>query len=117
MWTKRLTPPSFASLRRVARSADHDPLELLGFPWRNGDEVDDDVDVLDGPAQAGRVGHVALDELAAERPERARLAPVADEAAHRPFGLPQRVDDVPSDEAGPAGDQDHLAGSRSKFCQ
>src|SRR5439155_15775444 len=100
-----------------AGSPDHDPLELLRSALANGHEVDDDVDALDGPAQAGRIGHVTLGELAAERREPPGPAPVADEAAHRLPRLAQRVHDVPTDEARSAGDEDHFAVSRSKFCQ
>ena len=117
MWTKRLTPPSFASSSRSRVPLDHDPLELLGLPLPNRDEVDDDVDALERAPDAGRIGHVALDELAAERFQRPRLAPAPNEAAHRPVRPAQRVHDVPTDEPGTAGDEDHLAGSRSKFCQ
>ncbi len=104
-------------LEQVASPADHDPLELLRLPLPDRDEVDDDVDALERAPDAGRIGHVALDELAAERFQRGRLAPAPNETAHRLSRPAQRVHDVPADEARPARDEDHLAGSRSKFCQ
>ena len=69
-----------------------------GLALADRDEMDDRVDAVDGAAQAGRIGDVALDQLAAPVPKLLRLADVADEAPNRPVLFPQRVDDVPADE-------------------
>jgi hypothetical protein len=79
--------------------------------------VDDDVDAFERRAQACAVGHVALDELAPERLEPGRLPLRANQAPDRPVSSTQGVHDVPADEAAAAGNQNHLVGSCSKFCQ
>ena len=94
---------------------DHDPLELLLLALADRDEVDDRLDALDRTPEAVRVGHVALDELAAERPR--AFFGLAHEGAHVLPAGEQRVHDVAPDESRAAGDEDHFAGSRSKFCQ
>ena len=103
----------FRQPEEVARASDHDPLELLRLALANRDQMDDHVDVVDGTAHGRRIGDVALDELAAPVAKLLRLADVADEAAHLAVLLAQRMDDMPADETGAAGDQDHC----SKFFQ
>ena len=60
----------------VAGSLAHDPLELLGLPLTDRDEVDDALHALDGRGEARGLGHVALDQLAAG--ELAASPPCAD---------------------------------------
>ena len=114
MSTNRPTPASLGGLEQIAAALDHHPLELLLLALADGDEVDDGVDALDGAAQAGRIGHVTLDDLA---PERLGLAGVAREGAHVLSCREQGGNDVAPHESGGARNEDHFAGSRSKFCQ
>ena len=110
MCTKRPTPaPCAASTRsRVPRLMI--ALELLVLALPDRDEVDDARDALErGPERLG-LGHVALDELAAQGLELACRARVADEHAHAPAGVAQRTHDVAADEPGSAGDEDHVHG-------
>jgi hypothetical protein len=93
---------------------DHDPLERLGLALAHGHEVNDGVDSFDGAAEAVRVGHVPLNQLSAES---RGLARIAHQGAHVLARGVQRANDVAPHEARGAGDEDHLAGSRSKFCQ
>ena len=113
--------PADAGLARggdeVARAVDHDPLERLRLPLADRDEVDDRVAAGDRGAEALRVGHVSLDELAAPGLEPLAAAAVADEAAHVVVGGAERVHDVAADEAAAAGDEDHVFASSAKFCQ
>ena len=53
------------------------------------------------------------DELAFE----VRLRGLANEAANRPSGRLERFQHVTADEPRSSREQDHFAGSRSKFCQ
>jgi len=112
-----LCAPLPGGLQEIACTTDHDPLELLPLPLPDGDEVDDNIDAFDRSAQAGRIGHVSFGQIATQGRELARLAPIADETPHRPSRLAQRVHDVAADESSPPGDENHFAGSRSKFCQ
>src|SRR5262249_18680589 len=96
---------------KVARALGHHSLELLLLALADRDQVHDRIHALDSASQAGRIGHVPLDELDIE------LRRTADEAANRSPGGPERSEDVTADEAGPAREQDHVAVSRSKFCQ
>ena len=57
------------SSEQVAGSFDHDPAELLTPALADRDEMNDRVNPCDRTAQARRMGHVALDELAPPRRE------------------------------------------------
>ena len=114
MSTKRRTPASLAASRRSSPALHHHALELLLLALADRDQVDDGLDALDRTPEAGRIGHVPLDELA---PERRALLRIAHESAHVLPRREQRLYDVAPHEPGGARDQDHFAGSRSKFCQ
>ena len=92
----------------AAGALGHDPLELLFLSLSDRDQVDDALDALDRAFQGGRLGHVALHELAAQRREALGTTGVADEAPHGPVGLAQRPHDVAAHESRSAGDEDHL---------
>ena len=94
----------------VAGSLAHDPLELLGFPLTDRDEVHDALHALDGRGEARGLGHVALDQLAAARA--AASPPCAGRGrGNGPLvGASQGNHDVTADEPGGAGDEDHPRG-------
>ena len=69
---------------------------------------------VDSPAEAVRIGQVALDDLAAPGAELVLLLGLPCEHAHGQLGRAQRVDDLGADEAGSPGDEDH---SLAKFFQ
>ena len=96
------------------RAADHDPLEILGLALDDRDEVDDDLAALGCGAEAGRVGDVALDRLAAPGLERLRAVEAADERANVVPARAQCVRNLRADEPGAAGEQDLHAPSSSR---
>ena len=91
----------------VARAVDHHALKLFGASLSDRDEVDDGVGAGERGAQARGVRHVAGRELDALLHERVRAAGVAHERAHVTAVRAQRLHDVPADETGGAGDEDH----------
>ena len=95
---------------QVARAVDHHALELLRLALPDRDEVDDRVAALDGGAQARR--HRSRRPATSSQPQASsvrRPARSRTSAAHVAAVRAQRVDDVAADEAGAAGDEDHVA--------
>ncbi len=112
--TKRFDARFFRRVEQVLAALDHHALELLLLALADGDLVDDRIDALDRTPEAGRIGHVSFDQLAPERPA---LLGIAHESPHvLPCGE-QRLHDVAPHEPRGTRDEDHFAGSRSKFCQ
>ena len=72
--------------------------------------MDDDVDPVGGGSEVVRAGHVPLGELDTPAAELLRLARgrIPDERTHRPVLRAERMHDVGPDEAGSAGDEDHV---------
>ena len=99
MCTKRPTPASRAAAMRFRVPSTMIRWNCLRLALADRDEVDDRVAARHGRAQALRVGHVSLDELAAPGLEPLAAAPVADEAADVLVVRAERVHDVPADEA------------------
>ena len=114
MSTKRRTPAPLAASIRSLPPWTITRWNCLLLALAHRDQVDDGVDSLDRAAEAGRVGHVTLDHLS---PERRALAGIAHQGAHVLPRSGQCADDVAPHEARGAGDEDHFAVSRSKFCQ
>ena len=110
MWTKRRTPCAPCFVEECPRAATHHGFELRPLPLPDRHEVDDALDALDGAAESLRLGHVALDELAAEALELSGPARVTDEAAHGLPRIQQGPYDVAADESRSARDEDHRPG-------
>jgi hypothetical protein len=71
--------------------------------------MDDRVDAVERAAQALGVRDVAFRELRALRLELCATVTAADEDAHLLVVRAERADDVPADEPGAAGHEDHVA--------
>ncbi len=76
--------------------------------------MNDRLGAVGGPAEALRVGHVALDELAAPGPQAVLLLGPAREHAHGQLLGAEGVDHVPTHEPGSA---DHQDAHSEKFFQ